>query len=85
MTPEFSHIINGKAQAAAAHFNVLNPSTGGVVGKAPRATAADVDAAIAAAKAAFPIGRAAQTTSVRRRCALWPRLLRTTPKNWRGY
>ncbi|MES2434031.1 MAG: aldehyde dehydrogenase family protein [Pseudomonadota bacterium] len=54
MTLEFSHIINGKAQASAAHFDVLNPSTGGVVGKAPRATAADVAAAIAAAKAAFP-------------------------------
>ena len=54
MTQVFSHIINGKPQASAAHFDVLNPSTGAVVGQAPRATAADVEAAIAAAKAAFP-------------------------------
>lgn len=54
MTPEFYHIINGKPQTATAHFEVINPSTGAVVGMAPRASAADMEVAIAAAKAAFP-------------------------------
>lgn len=54
MTPEFSHIINGKPQPATAHFDVINPATGAVMAQAPRANAADVEAAIVAAKAAFP-------------------------------
>lgn len=54
MTSVFSHIINGTTLAASAHFDVLNPATGEVVGQAPRASADEVDAAIAAAKAAFP-------------------------------
>ena len=53
MTQEYSHIINGKPVPATAHFPVVNPSTGAVVGLAPQATTEVVDAAIACAKAAF--------------------------------
>ena len=49
----YAHFINGSRVAADATFTVINPSTEEVVGHAPRATIADVDAAIAAAKAAF--------------------------------
>jgi len=34
----FSLVINGKAVQAADHFEVLNPSTGTVVGLAPKAS-----------------------------------------------
>ncbi len=46
-------IINGERTAAAASFDVTNPSTGDIVGSAPNATLADLDMAVAAAKAAF--------------------------------
>lgn len=49
----FSLIINGKAVAAAEHFEVRNPSTGAVVGRAPKASVAQLDDAIAAAGSAF--------------------------------
>lgn len=44
--------INGHAIPGGAHFDVINPSTGGVVGSVPSATDAEVDQAIAAARAA---------------------------------
>jgi len=47
-------IINGQAVATNRHSDVINPSTGDVVGRMPVATAEDTEAAIAAAKAAFP-------------------------------
>lgn len=46
-------IINGSRAAAAASFDVTNPSTGEIVGTAPNATLADLDAAVAAAKTVF--------------------------------
>ena len=46
-------IINGERTAAAASFDVTNPSTGDVVGTAPNATLQDLDKAVAAAKTAF--------------------------------
>ncbi|MAS07253.1 MAG: aldehyde dehydrogenase [Ahrensia sp.] len=46
-------IINGVRADAAASFDVTNPSTGEVVGTAPNASQADLDAAVAAAKTAF--------------------------------
>ncbi|PCH93668.1 MAG: aldehyde dehydrogenase [Rhodobacteraceae bacterium] len=45
--------VNGVRIDTANSFDVLNPSTGAVVGQAPNASAADLDAAVAAAKAAF--------------------------------
>ncbi|MCO5194058.1 MAG: aldehyde dehydrogenase family protein [Anaerolineae bacterium] len=53
----YGHFINGREQAAlsAATFPVLNPSDGCVVGYAARGDADDVQAVIAAARAAFPV------------------------------
>ena len=54
--------INGKwiASTGKGSIDVINPSTEEVVGKIPEGTAADIDAAVKAAKAAFD-GWAAQT------------------------
>lgn len=46
-------IIDGGRMAAAASFDVTNPSTGEIVGSAPNATPEDLDKAVSAAKAAF--------------------------------
>jgi acyl-CoA reductase-like NAD-dependent aldehyde dehydrogenase len=48
----FPLIINGKSVQTAEHFEVLNPSTGAVVGLAPKASAAQLDDAVEAATAA---------------------------------
>ncbi|MEM9341583.1 MAG: aldehyde dehydrogenase family protein [Pseudomonadota bacterium] len=45
--------IGGAPRATAAHFDVQNPATGGVVGRAPNASLGDLDAAVEAASAAF--------------------------------
>ena len=50
---QFSFIINGESHPANSHFVVRNPSTGALVAEAPNATKADLDKAVAAAKAAF--------------------------------
>jgi len=47
-------IINGKIVSTSNYADVINPSTEVVVGQMPIATVADAEAAIAAAKAAFP-------------------------------
>ena len=44
--------IGGETVATSDRFEVLNPATGAVVGTAPNATAADLDRAVAAARAA---------------------------------
>ena len=46
--------INGVAAPATKTFDVRNPATGAVFAQAPAADAATLDAAVAAAKAAFP-------------------------------
>lgn len=50
----FRMVINGEPVDAAATYDVINPSTNDIVGSAPNATSADLDKAVAAAKAAFP-------------------------------
>jgi acyl-CoA reductase-like NAD-dependent aldehyde dehydrogenase len=52
---KYSLLIGGSPVAAAAHAEVLNPSTGDVVGLMPLASNVDVDAAVASAKQAFEI------------------------------
>jgi len=48
------HLIAGEAVTVAAdHGDVFNPSTGEVIARVPLGTAADVDAAVQAARAAF--------------------------------
>ena len=46
--------VAGAALPTGQTFEVINPATGKAFATAPHATAADVDAAVAAAKAAFP-------------------------------
>jgi acyl-CoA reductase-like NAD-dependent aldehyde dehydrogenase len=50
---QFRLIIGGEKVSTKEHFEVLNPSTGAVVGLAPIATPADLDRAISAAGTAF--------------------------------
>ena len=54
-TPPAQLLVDGKLIPASngATYPILNPATGAEIGQAPDATAADVDAAIAAARRAF--------------------------------
>jgi acyl-CoA reductase-like NAD-dependent aldehyde dehydrogenase len=54
MIVEFHNIIGGSKSASSKRYDVLNPSTGEVVGSAPLAAVDDLDAAVLAAKNAFP-------------------------------
>lgn len=60
----FDLTIGGQQIATDSRFAVLNPSTGAVVSEAPNATPADLDRAVAAARAAQP-GWAAQPDQAR--------------------
>lgn len=50
----FSLLIDGKLEAGAAMMDVVNPATEEVLARCPRASADQLDRAVAAAKAAFP-------------------------------
>lgn len=50
---DYGMIIDGVRVPASATFDVINPSTGDLVGRAPNASAADLDAAVAAADRAY--------------------------------
>ncbi|MEY4248919.1 MAG: hypothetical protein RJA87_552 [Pseudomonadota bacterium] len=56
MTTQTSYTmtIGGQAVAGASSFDVLNPATGQVIGSAPDCTPEQLDAAVAAARKAFP-------------------------------
>jgi len=49
------HLINGNAVASPEYFETVNPATQEVLAEVAAGTAAEVDAAVAAAKAAFPV------------------------------
>lgn len=51
---DFSMTVGSRKVAGRESFAVLNPATGAVVGHAPNASIDDLDAAVAAARAAFP-------------------------------
>ena len=55
----FGHFIDGGFTAAAHDFDTHNPATGAVLASLSKATADDIDAALAAAKAAQPTWEAA--------------------------
>ena len=57
-TTGYTMTINGKAVTGDHTINVVNPATGKVFTTAPAASAADLDNAVAAAKAAFPAWKA---------------------------
>jgi len=52
---EFKLLIDGKLVDGESTMDVLNPATGAVLSKCPRASVAQAQRAIAAAKAAFPV------------------------------
>lgn len=52
---DYALIINGKALKTAEYAEVTNPSTGGIAGLMPLASPEQLEQAIAAAKAAFPL------------------------------
>src|SRR5262249_11589110 len=64
---DFRLLINGKLVQGAGTLDVINPATGRILTAAPRADRAQLDQAVAAAKAAFP---AWSTTPLRQRAAL---------------
>lgn len=51
---DFRMLIGGELVAAAATFDVVNPANEQVIARAPDASQADLDKAVAAARAAFP-------------------------------
>lgn len=55
---EYAMTIGGEAVSGLVRFPVLNPATGEVVAEAPACTRQELDAAVAAAEAAFPAWRA---------------------------
>ena len=54
MHADFNMIIDGKAVAGAAEFDVFNPATGEAFAKAPDCNEAQLDEAVASARKAFP-------------------------------
>ena len=64
-------LIDGKLETSGEHIDVINPATGELLDTAPKASSGQLDAAVAAAKRAFP-GWAA--TPLDERCALLVRI-----------
>jgi hypothetical protein len=70
----YKMLINGKLVDGAMTLDVFNPATGGVLATCPRADEAQLDEAVAAAKAAFPAWSALSFSERRKR----------TPEGTRG-
>ncbi len=69
-SPAARQLIDGQLVGAASSFEILDPATEEVIGEAPEGTAADVDAALAAARRAFDDTPWADDPEFRRRCLL---------------
>src|ERR1700760_3614201 len=54
MSDTYRMLIDGKAVDGASSFDVVNPATGEAFAKCPKADVAQLNQAVAAAKAAFP-------------------------------
>lgn len=65
----FSMTIGGKQVPTKASFEIFNPATGELVANCPNATMADLDNAVAAAKAAFPAWSAMPDSERQATCA----------------
>lgn len=66
---EFSMTIGSRKVAGRERFAVTNPATGAVVGHAPNGSLDDLDAAVAAARAAFPAWAALPDAQRQAACA----------------
>jgi acyl-CoA reductase-like NAD-dependent aldehyde dehydrogenase len=82
---QFHLVIDGAKVATKEHFEVLNPSSGAVVGRAPVATADDLDRAISAGGPRSPNGRNCPTPSGARSAMPPARRSANTPRNWPGF
>ena len=54
MTQRIDHLINGKTVAGRDYFETVNPATQGVLAEVASGSEAEVNAAVQAAKDAFP-------------------------------
>ncbi|MCU0927560.1 MAG: aldehyde dehydrogenase family protein, partial [Hydrogenophaga sp.] len=54
MTQRIDHLINGKTVAGVDYFETVNPATQGLLAEVASGTEAEVNAAVQAAKDAFP-------------------------------
>jgi 5-carboxymethyl-2-hydroxymuconic-semialdehyde dehydrogenase len=52
---QINHLINGKSVSSASYFDTINPATQDVLAEVASGGEAEVNAAVAAAKAAFPV------------------------------
>ncbi len=68
LPPAPLQLIDGKLVGAATSYPILDPATGSEIGQAPDGSAADVDAAIAAARRAFDETDWSTDTALRVRC-----------------
>jgi len=70
---DFRQLIDGELVGGTPALDVINPATGAVFARAPRATRAELDRAVAAARRAFPGWRAAgyeqRRAAIERFCA----------------
>jgi acyl-CoA reductase-like NAD-dependent aldehyde dehydrogenase len=80
---EFNHLIAGKLVAGANLMDVINPATGEVFARCPRAGSDELDKAVAAARAAF---KSWSKTSYEERAALLHRMAEVLEQNqdWMG-
>ncbi|MEZ5652359.1 MAG: aldehyde dehydrogenase family protein [Burkholderiaceae bacterium] len=75
--PDFGMIIDGVRRDAAKTFTVLNPATGELVGRAANATRDDLEAAVAAAGAAFASWSRRSDAELREACLAVTRQIET--------
>ncbi len=68
---KIDHLINGQKVAGRDYFETVNPATQEVLAEVASGGEAEVNAAVAAAKAAFPNGPIRQRLSAPRSCASW--------------
>ena len=64
------HFIGGERVASERRFEDISPIDGDVIGEVSRASEADVDRAVHAANAAFPIGRTSVQPDAPLTCAV---------------
>ena len=67
--------VNGEPYSAqsGATFPTINPATGEVLAQLPACSAADIDVAVAAARAAWAAGRSSTLQRARPCCCAWLR------------
>lgn len=69
---DFRMLIGGRLVPGAARLAVENPATGDIFAEAPDASPADLDAAVAAARGAFPAGATRRSRRAARRSSRLP-------------